>query len=235
VHAKNVLEFEVMNNDFPRQLTAMEKTILFAILPENKKGYNEYREKINQLVVIGKGRFGGNNLILGREGEKIDLSISSAPVFAIGTVYFSDLSAEAVIHEEQDDKIEFDIQLNVENNQTVQSEIIDVNTISTWNPGDESPYNKSTVKEFELFPGKYILAVVPTLKKIWLHSYQTGINHIIPLTNFYNELMRTKNIKDHKIALNPGKFFEHVNEYSTDDLRKALINYSWYLKKFDLQ
>lgn len=224
-----------MNDDFPRDLSTTERTILYAILPENKKGYNNYRDKINHLLVIGSGRFGGNNLLLGREGEEIDLSVSSTPVFAIGTVYYNDSAADVVIHEEQDDKIEYDINFSMINNQSIESEITRVDTLSTWNPGDKAPYDFSKVKEFELFPGKYILAVAPSLKKIWLHSYHTGINHIIPLTNFYNELMRSKNIKDHTIALNPNKFFDQVEEYSADDIRKALINYSWYLKKFTLQ
>lgn len=230
-----------MNSNFPRDLTKIEEMVLYSILPENKNGYNDYRNKISNLKVLGNGRFGGNNFILGKEGIEIDLSISSAPVFAIGTVSFAECDSETVIHEEQDEMIEYDINLiqNITNanltlDQFVKDEIINVDSLSFWNPGDKALYDHSFVNEFELFPGKYVLAVAASLKKIWLHSFQTGVNHIIPLTNFYNELMRHKNIKDHTVALNPNKFFEQVEEYSVDDIRKTLINYSWYLKKFDM-
>ena len=57
--------YENSLNDFPRKLTERERDFLFSILPENKKGYKLYRDKIDSLFVIGFGRFGDTNLVLG--------------------------------------------------------------------------------------------------------------------------------------------------------------------------
>ena len=53
---------------FPRQLTSIESMLLFSVLPANKIGYNSYRDKINNLVVTGLGRFGGGNF----KGDPLD-------------------------------------------------------------------------------------------------------------------------------------------------------------------
>ncbi len=99
---------------FPRELTELEREILFSVLPENKPGYKIYRDKISRLKVTGTGRFGGGNFILGKEGSLPDLSVSSAPVFASGTIEFEDCVADINIHEEMDNEIEFDISFSKE-------------------------------------------------------------------------------------------------------------------------
>ena len=222
-------------NNFPRQLTAAEKTILFSILPESKSGYKLYREKINNLLVIGSGRFGGNNYILGNKETEPDLSIPSSSVFALGTAVSGSNNIDVIIHEESDEQIEFDInfvsELSFENDITIEK----VSCYSNWNPGEKILFEKAEVREYIISPGSYILAIVPTLKKIWLHDISTGVNHIIPVTNFFNELMRLKNIRDPKLALKPGNFFEHINEFKNDEIRKAFLMYDKYLSKFNIK
>ncbi len=71
-------------NNFPRRLTERERDFLFSVLPGNKKGYKLYREKIDSSFVIGFGRFGDTNLILGKENSMIDLDIPSAPILQVG-------------------------------------------------------------------------------------------------------------------------------------------------------
>src|SRR3546814_18572439 len=66
-------------------------------------------DKIESLLVTGKGRFDRKNLLLGKEGNKPDLSVPSNPVFACGTIICKETEIDVLIHEEFDDEIEFDI------------------------------------------------------------------------------------------------------------------------------
>ena len=93
---------------FPRKLTELEREWLNAALPENRTGYKIYRDKIDELSVLGYGRFGKGNYILGKPGSVIDLSISSAPIFAVAEILYDKLEVYVSINEELDELIEFD-------------------------------------------------------------------------------------------------------------------------------
>lgn len=220
--------------DFPRQLTANEKKILFTVLPENKSGYKYYRDKIENLLVIGQGRFDRENLLLGKEGNKPDLSVPSNPVFACGTAICKETKFDVLIHEEYDDEIEFDITTSNSFNLEEDFEIVSAWSYSDWKPGQKAPNDGSSVREVPVIPGEYVLAVAPNHKKIWLHDIKTGVNHLIPVSNFYNQLMMVKDIRNSDVALNPGAFFDNIEEYSAEDLVSALITYNKYIRRFKI-
>lgn len=221
-------------NEFPRNLTEKEKNILFSVLPENKTGYRNYRNKIEKLLVIGRGRFDRKNLLIGEARNKPDLSVPSNPVFACGTIICKETEIDVLIHEEFDNEIEFDITtsnlIKVEDDFTIISKW----NYSEWNPGDKAPMDNSFVREVVILPGVYILAIAPAHKKIWMHDLKTGVNHLIPVSNFYNQLMMVKDIRDPKIALNPGLFFRNLHEFSEEDLISALITYNKYIRRFKI-
>jgi len=225
-----------MNNGrtFPRNLTSNENMLLFSILPENKTGYNAYRNKIKALVVTGLGRFGVGNFILGKENTKPDLSFPSSPVFAIGTNIYKEGTFDITIHEEVDDEIEFDI--SVLNQISIPETLTEIKkwNYSEWNPGDKAPNDGSYVREVKIVDNKYLLAIAPLHKKIWLHEYKSGVNFIIPLSNFYNELMRVCSIRDSNIALNPSSFFEKLKNFSDIEMKLAFISYNKYLKRINI-
>ncbi|HEY7750731.1 MAG TPA: hypothetical protein VH917_00445, partial [Ignavibacteriaceae bacterium] len=212
-------------NTFPRNLTSSEKKILFSVLPESKAGYKLCLEKISDIVVIGSGRFGGGNFILGNPGSIPDLSISSSPVFALGSLVCSGFSIDVVIHEEQDSQIEYDISSSVKDIQLIDFGIDEVRSFSLWNPGDNKIFGDNIVRQYDIVESEYILAVSPGLKKIWLHNYSTGVNHIIPLTNFFNELMRLKNVRNPEVALSPYNFFAELDSYSAEEIKSAFLLY----------
>jgi hypothetical protein len=219
---------------FPRALTEKEKYLLFKVLPENKSGYRKYRDKIEELVVIGQGRFSRDNMILGMPGKKPDLSFPSTPVFAIGTVICKETQIDIAIHEEIDNEIEFDISTN--NAYKPDEDLTELSnwSYSEWVPGMDAPNDNSEVKEVGVIPGGLILTIAPKHKKIWLHNIETGVNHLIPLSNFYNQLMMVRDIRNTKVALNPGLFFDQLDNYSDGDLVSALITYNKYIKRFNI-
>jgi hypothetical protein len=218
---------------FPRELTSVENMLLFSVLPENKSGYNSYRNKINNLVVTGSGRFGGGNFVLGKKGTEPDLSLPSSPVFAIGTNVYKEAMVDITIHEEIDDEIEYDISASSQNSIPETLTEIKKWNYSEWNPGDKAPDDNSDVREI-IINDDYILAIAPQHKKIWLHEKESGVNFLLPVTNFYNELMRVCNIRDTKIALRPASFFEIHNQFTDDQLILAFFSYNKYLKRVNI-
>jgi hypothetical protein len=48
----------------------------------------------------------------------------------------------------------------------------------------------------------------------------------VPVTNYYNELMLLKQIRDPEIALSSRKLFERLDEYSDTDLANAFLAYN---------
>ncbi len=221
-----------MENIFPRKLTELEKNLLFSILPENKSGYNAYRKKIENLFVIGKGRFGETNLILGKEGNVPDFTIPSPPVFAIGFVYYENNKADIIINEQIDDEIEFDIFFSNALNENLRE--IKRWSYSEWIPGYNAPGDNSSVREVEIIKNEFLLAIAPGHKKLWLHSYKNGINLLLPVTNFYNYLMLVKNIRSAEIVFKPDRLFSELNSFKDDELIKAFTAYNKYFRHVNL-
>lgn len=218
-------------NIYPRKLSTAEREILFSLLPENKSGYKNYRSLIDKYSVISEGRFGNGNLILGEVDSSPDFSISSSPVFALGNIITSEINYYAVIHLLDEGMIEIQI-----DPYPVEDEIVIKNIVSysDWKPGKKSPEKNSDVYQYMIKDGEYLLAICPVSKKIWLHEYKTEVNYIIPMSNFFNELMRVKKVKDEKLLMNPSKFFDEINNYSGLEIKLAFLLYNKYIRRFNL-
>ena len=213
---------------YPREITNIEKTCLFLILPENKPGYNLYRKKIDSMLVIGDGSFGEGNYILGLNESDPDLSFPSAPVFALGTFYSGSEQFDVIIHEETENKIEVwfgrDVNENTSNSFTVKS-------YSNWIPGLKSPFSDSKIREIIIKSKEYILAVVPEEKKIWLYESVSGVNHLIPISNYYNSLMLYRSERNAEKVLNPNLFFDNLGIYNDLELKSAFELYNKYMRR----
>lgn len=216
-----------------RDLHKNEQEVIFSILPENKIGYKKYREMISEMKVVGTGRFGDGNFILGKAGTKVDLSIPSTPVFATGTVHLKDKNIDIAIHEVEDDMIE--VQVSPDFDTGAEFQIKNVTCYSNWYPGDNSPINSVLVKEYIIKKDCLVLAVDANNKRLWLHNQETGVNHLLPVSNFFNELMRLKRIKDEKRIQNPSSLFERLDEFTSEDIKLTFYQYNKYIRKFNFQ
>jgi hypothetical protein len=218
---------------FPRKLKKIERELLFSILPADKPGYKNYRDKIAEMSVLSSGGVEETSLILGYP-DNIEPGETSSQIYAAGSIIYYEGKIDITINEEKDNKIEFDI------SPREYEKFINLKKIKSWNysewiPGQKSPKENLKVREIIIIPKKYLLAISGEDRKIWLYDFITGINHLIPLSNLYNQLMIQKNIRDPKIALKPNIFFEKMNDYSDADLRNAFLTYNRYLKKFDIK
>jgi hypothetical protein len=222
-------------NIFPREITSREKDFLFSVLPELKPGYKNYRQKIENKFVVGYGRFGNSNLILGEKKTVPDLLESSSPVFAIGTIICEECEIDVLIHEENDEEIEFDI--SARKLEKIPEDLTEITrwNYSEWQPGEKAPYDNSFVREIEIKAQEFLLALAPFHKKIWLYSYIDGVNHIIPVTNFYNYIMMIKKNRDSKTALNPALMFKLMDEFTDLELKSAFVAYNNYFNRVSLR
>lgn len=222
------------DDKFPRDLTDKEKIWLYTALPENKIGYKKYRDLIENLFVIGYGRFGEGNFVLGDANDVVDLEDPSAPIFAISNIAFNEADIYVTIHEEFDDQIEVDIK-------SINSESIPENlhqtkiwTYSTWLPGQKAPSDNSFVREVHLIRNELVLAIATVHKKIWVYNSKSGINHFVPVTNYYNELMLLLENKDAETALNPGRLFTHMNEFTDEQLAQGFLVYNRHWNRVEI-
>lgn len=217
---------------YPRKLSPLEEELLFLILPDNKPGYLHYRELISKLSVTGEGNGGESNLFLGKEGTIPDTVSPSRPVFALGTLYYDKGIIDLVIHEEIDNEIECIIEgdISIISKGVLQKNI----NYSDWVSGMSSPEKNEPVREILMKPTSYLLAFAAAEKKIWLHNVASGVNHLIPLSNYYNSLMLLKNERKSSVALNPKLFFNNLEIYENEELVSAFLIYNKYMKRVQL-
>jgi hypothetical protein len=219
---------------YPRKLNDKEKEFLFYILPENKPVYKDYRERLESMAVIGAGRFGEGNCVMGFSEDKPDLSYSSLPVFAAGQfIYNNNTAVQITIHEEFESKIEFNIS-------NVNGEKIPLNdkpvrkwTYSVWNEGDPSPFDNDELREVNMM-NKFLLVISKANKSIWIHEFDTQFNHIIPVTNFLNELRRGNKEVDKTHGIDVNNIIDNINNFEDRKLIDTVVIYNKQWRKLDL-
>src|SRR2546425_6699340 len=79
------------------------------ILPLDRPGYRHYHDLVRGMAVIGKGRRGEGEIILGPEGLTPDLSSPLAPVFAYGAIETKDGTLSVTMREILDGQISVEI------------------------------------------------------------------------------------------------------------------------------
>jgi hypothetical protein len=72
----------------------------------------------------------------------------------------------------------------------------------------------------------FTLAISRENRSLWLHHHSSGWNQLIPVTMFYDELLRTKHIRDAALITKPSTFFDKVDEFQDYEYRTALQEYN---------
>jgi len=218
---------------YPRPLRAKEIDLLESVLPSDRSGYGEYRDLIAKMVVLGQGRRGKGNLVLGFTGDVADTTSPLASVIAYGVVQTTQDSYSVTVREYVGNQIDIEIVSGAGEEIPDHFEEKRRWTYSTWAPGMVSPASGLRVREVPI-ADHLVLAIAGEEKRLWVHDRKTGMNLLIPITNFYNELMLYKNIRDPKVALASRMFFENLPSFSDSDLRAAFIAYNKLRRKVDL-
>ena len=95
--------------DYPRPISPREREWMVWILPPDRPGYRHYHDLVSGMVVIGKGRRGEGEIILGAEGSTPDVSSPLAPVFAYGAIETKAGTISITMREISDGQISIEI------------------------------------------------------------------------------------------------------------------------------
>lgn len=234
------MSFYFNGQDFPRRLNELERYWLRLILPEDRPGYKLYHDKLEDLFVIGYGKFPPYNLILGKKDDKPDPTISIQPLIATGKFFYELGSVTISIFEEFENQIEVDIQSEgFDYFQIKSSELINKEknwfTYSNWSPGQNHPFDNSELRVIEIQKDEFDFVISPKHKRLWIYDYNLKFNKFIPVTNFYQELLKVAGIKDASKITDINYFFTNLKKFSDEQIRSAFINYNRYWKKFELK
>lgn len=223
--AKNIMAPTVGDTLYPRPIQDKERDMLESVLPIERPGYRAYRELLAQMVVLGEGRRGRGNLVLGFAGDTPDIISPLGAVVAYGMVEATRDTFSITVREYLGKQI--DVEIVSAGGEEIPQHFEEKRrwTYSDWQPGMVSPASGAIVREVSV-DENIVLVCAKEDKRIWVYDSQSGIVHLIPITNFYNELMLLKNIRDPNIALRSTKFFDDLDTYSDDELRKTFMNYN---------
>jgi hypothetical protein len=221
------------NAAFPRRLRAKEWDLLESVLPADSPGYRRYRDLIVQMTVLGEGRRGKGNLLLGFEDDIPDISSPLASVIAYGIVETTLDRFSVTVREEVEEQI--DIEIVSTRGMEIPDHFEEKRrwTYSSWRPGDPSPSTNTPVREIPITTD-VVLGICKTDRRIWVHDRVAGMNLLIPVTAFHNELMLHKRIRDPNKALRSDVLFDDLGGYSDTDLRAAFIAYNSIKRKLKI-
>lgn len=214
---------------YPRALTSQEQELLLWVLPEDRPGYRFYRSCVLEWRVAARGRRGEGNYILAHPGEVVDNDSPLPQVVAYGVVQTPSAEIAVVVRERLGDQVEFEITSITGDAETSFRAISKRWTFSSWLPGQPCPIcsDSPRVVEMHAEEGSAVsLAICPWDKRIWVYNGKTGMNHPVPLTNFYNELMLHKNVRDPRVALDSRRFFADLSHFTDTDLARAFVTYN---------
>lgn len=224
---------DISNDTYPRQLRPKERDLLEFVLPSDRPGYRAYRQRIEKMTVLAEGRRGSGNVVLGLSGARADLTSPLPAVIAYGVVETTRDTFTVTVRECTDDQI--DVEIVSLHGEPIPDHFEEKRrwTYSTWQPGQPSPATEMPVREVRI-TATLTLALSAAERRLWLYDATTGMNHLIPITNYHNELMRLLGIRDPHVALKPERFFDDLPRYADNELRSAFISYNRLWKKVDL-
>jgi hypothetical protein len=219
----------VPDESFPRDLSPLEKDLLLWLLPPDHPGYREYRSLVESWRVAAKGRRGEGNFILAAGTADIDMDSPLPQMLAYGVVETEGGKIAVGIRERFGDQLEFEIvSLGGESLPDLSTEKRRW-TYSSWLPKQACPQCLGILREVDMRTvrgRRLVLALCTRDERIWAYDEMSGINHPVPLTNFYNELMLHANIRDPNLALNSKRLFTDLHSYSDATLSRAFASYN---------
>jgi mono/diheme cytochrome c family protein len=214
---------------YPRPLTARERAWLEWILPADRPGYAAFRASIEGLQIIGQGRRGEGEVVLGPSGAAPDLEPPLGAVFSYGAIETNFGTISVTVREPVEGQASLEIVSHRADRVPDEFEEARRWTYARWNPGEACPQCAHPPREVAMRAGageRLVLAVCVADRRLWVHSSASLVNRLIPVTNFYNEIMLHKNIRDPKIALDSRRLFADLGSFTDGDLARAFETYN---------
>ncbi len=204
-----------------------EILILRWLLPESRSGYGGYFNEICNMRMLGYGRWGEGNYILGYGDAALDPSAPVERVLAFGSIAVRSGVCTATVHDKSDDTIEVQFALTGRASIEEAAKSAERYCYSYWQPGDPAPATKSRVRETQIdAANRYVLAIAPGDERIWLHDRVSGVNRLIPHMQFYSEVVRVAGIRDKQTVFNAKLLFSEDGRFTGECFRQAVIAYN---------
>jgi hypothetical protein len=223
-----------MESSYPRILRSKERDLLESVLPPDRPGYRRYRERLEIMQVIGEGRRGAGNLILGQPGEVPDISSPLPPVVAYGVVETTKDYYTITVRECVGGQI--DAEIVSAHDEEIPDHFEEKRrwTYGEWKPGAVSPATGAPVREIAI-DSRSVLVIAAAEKRLWLFDGTTGMNHPLPVTGYHNELMLQRQVRDPRQALAPALLFDQLPAYTDEELRAAFVAYNASRRRVEVQ
>jgi hypothetical protein len=226
------------DNPFPRDLSDIERRLLLWILPEDRPGYYQYRTLVEEWSVVAQGRRGEGNYILAPVGEEADIESPLPQVLAYGVVETERDSIAVTIRERVGNQVEYEIVgLHAAGPVSLEGERRRW-SFSRWSPGMKCVICGSALRQVAMVTDQHhqlTLALCSRDRRMWVYDALSQVNHIIPPTIFYNELMLHKSIRDPKIALDWRRLFSSMSGFSDAEFIHAFRTYNQIRMKVPLR
>ncbi|HMK38677.1 MAG TPA: hypothetical protein VK569_04995 [Bacteroidota bacterium] len=219
--------------EYPRPLRPKELDLLETVLPVDRPGYRAVRTRLQSMAVLGEGRRGEGDLVLGFPGDIPDVSSPLPPVIACGSVETTRDDYAISVREEAANQINVEIVSGSGRGIPDHYEEKRRWSYSWWSPGRVSPATGAPVREVAIGAG-VTLAFAAAEKRILVHEEPGGIVRPIPITNYYSELMACRGIRDPRIALVPSLLWENLKSFSDSDLLRAFVAYNAFRQRIAL-
>lgn len=214
---------------YPRPLRARERAWLEWILPADRPGYAAFGEALSGLSVIGEGRRGEGEIVLGPPGAEPDLNPPLGAVYSYGAIETNFGTISVTVREPVDGQLSLEIVSHRAERVPEEFEEARRWTYARWNPGDPCPQCAAPAREVPMRTSgesRLVLALCAADRRLWVHDAASLVNRLIPVTNFYNEIMLHKNIRDPKIALDSRRLFADLGTLTDADLSRAFQTYN---------
>jgi hypothetical protein len=215
----------------------MERELIGWILPEDIEGYRLVRDRILRYMVIGEGRRGGGEFLLGAPGTIPDIDSPLPGVIAYGAVETDFGTISITLREEKGGQSSLEIVNSRSEEIPAQFEESRRWTYSGWKQGSVCPQCTKPPREVSMQDraGRiHLLAICTRDRRIWVLDGASGIVYPVPVTNFYNELMLRAGIRDPETALDSKRFFAECDRYDDRQLSLAFEAYNRFRTKIEV-
>jgi hypothetical protein len=183
------------------------------------------RDLIGSLEVIGEGRRGPGNIILGVPGDIPDMVSPLAGVIAYGMLETTLDVFSITVREEAGRQVDVEIVSRRGGEIPEHFEEKRRWTYSLWGPGMPSPDAGGTVREIRL-DSRTVLALASGERRIWVWEGTGETVRLVPITGFSDGVMQARDVRDPATALRSSLLFERLGEYTDEDLRRGFARYN---------
>lgn len=224
---------------YPRGLRPVERELILRVLPADAPGYAPYRAFVEGASVIGPGRRGEGEIVLGKPGDRPDPADPLTPVVSFGAGEAGGDDVSVTLREIADGRMSVEIVGRRIDRIPDDAAIARFWTYAEWLPGKPCPQCGGRAREVDVVPPdaegrRIVLVVCAADRRIWIHDGPTGISRPVPVTNYYNELMLLKHVRDPAVALSSRRLFDDPAGHSDADLAAAFVAYNRVRAKVEL-